>query len=431
MIVGGADPPVETGGGIGPGTMWTIGSGIARGINRLAGVGDPITPAQRERFFAAGGTIAKDPNNPLGGKMGEVKFYMYNGVRQNFNQVRNIANNYRPPSSGPTNPRVDPNSSIPYVPPAPYIAMAAAPNVVIPPDEIARRRAARKALKAAKKVAGKARKAAKVAKPLLKYFPWLTRLRRYWGPTGQMLLARDLYHHRKQIKADYEAWEGKQPRVGATVIRAPGPGQIPRSVAYPLPYKRPAALPKKIPYSPSPGPLRRYVPPKKAPAANPWQPPAAAPRVSPVARPRTSGAPSPAAAPAPAARPAPLPAVWGSPGPAPVPVITFPKPAIPPWLKLAAPFVLPLLTGKPNKQPRVGTISDPVLQPNPFSGAQLQPLTLAQPFAQPQTDKCHCKKPKKKSGKPPCSNPVIRRRKGKTASGQPTITTTRVIQCQA
>lgn len=101
---------------------------------------------------------------------------------------------------------------------------------------------------------------------------------------------------------------------------------------------------------------------------------------------------------------------------------------IPTWAKVVAPaalgFVMPKGSGSPSRSLATNQAYQP--EPGQTTLTDVQPLALSSPRA----EKCHCKKPKKKSGKAACRNPVTSRRKT-TRGGQTYITTTRRLQCRA
>lgn len=373
---------------------------------------------QRRRFEAAGGNVIGASE---GAKRGSP-IYEWQGQRIGKKDAKAIL---RALDRGAIASPVDRLPPMPVPTTAPVIWGAANAPIPFPPrDQIERERARRKQERAARKAKAKA----KPPKPkpnqyaeLLKRLPYLARLRRYWGPTGILYGAQKAWRKRREIWNEYEKWEANQPINRAQVIRAPGPGVIPRNTSpryqpAPGPTSRPVIAPAPIPKGPR---TRPVVWPSALPSPSPRSLPrsrvVAAPLPAPSQRPNVS--PSPA--PAPRARPS----SW--PGPAPGAAPSIPKPKLPAWLtQVVGPALLAGYLGpKPTPRGRIVNLS----YPDPLTAFQSDPLPLAHPRTDP--DKCKCPKPKKRKAST-CRNPVVSRRK-RQSNGRTLITTTRWLKCRA
>lgn len=372
--------------------------------------GGGASKRERKIFRQAGGTVEHRGT-------GKWRF-TYQGQQISEQQAQKIARQFRKgklPPPPAQNPNVPSSASFPPNQLPQWMLGATAA------DELSKARAKRKS----KTRKAKVKKILSRAKWLEKYFPWLARVSRYWGPTGAVIVAQDTYRNRKKIWKDYSAWEAKQPRVDAPVIRAPGPGAIPGNTrSLPIPRTggptNPRGYPRPAPLDPFPMPTVPRMP-------VPSNRPAGVPRTS--SRPRTSSSPGLDPFPMPSSQRMPVPSTRpaSSPAPAPAPRTD--------WKKLATQAAQAFSALSPYFNSPAGDrvkFTAPTTQPNPLTSSQ--PLALSSlafnPQPRPQSDKCKCAKPRKKSGKPKCSNPRTSSRTF-TRNGQKYRTTTRRLQCPA
>lgn len=322
-----------------------------------------------------------------------------------------------------TGPVIPPAVAAPIIGGAIYAAAAAAP-IPFPTDaeRVKRERERRKREKAARK-AKAALKKAKAAKPVLdwltKRVPYLRQLKRYWGPTGVIAV----WRKRKEIWETYTAWEAQQPRVRAQVGRAPGPGAWGPTTPPLVPKPRPG--PTIPPIVVSPGVISLPAP-RVLPSSPPSRRAAPSPRVSPRPAPAPAPRPNVSVAPKTAPRPAPRARPGARPAPAPGTSPPTPKPVLPPWMTdIAGPLLLAsVLSPKPAQR----YASRPASTPAPLTQALSNPLYSVAPQAQAR--ECKCPKPKKRSGKKACRNPIVSRSR-RTRGGQRYSTVTRRLVCQA
>lgn len=356
-----------------------------------------LSPADRQSFIAAGGSIA--------GRL-DTRSYSIGGRHLTNAEARLIAQQFRARGA------VTPDSPVPYI--AATTIGTAFPRP--PSDEVARARAAKKAREAAAKRAKFLKANSRRLLKLARRFPLLGKIIRYSRPTGYLLLAQDIYTNREKYWAAYKAWEAKQPRVSAQVIRAPGPGAIPRGSVWGPAKKLPAV-----------GLPTRELPSGPATRARVMRLPEAANLPTVVTLPKgNAGAvrviPVPASRPAPARAPAAAPGTRPGAAPRRAATTTWASKAI-----AAYTAVSPYLK---SAQTSVGKTYLTVNQGVPLTALQPQALPFPQLATQTAKQKCKCPPKRKKSGKQACSNPRTSSRTY-TRGGQKYRTTTRRLICQA
>jgi hypothetical protein len=151
-------------------------------------------------------------------------------------------------------------------------------------------------------------------------------------------------------------------------------------------------------------------------------------------RPSQSSTTARPAVPEPKKQPSPFPSSspWVSTLPAPTPT-PAPSPAATPWkvpkiVQLLGPLAIASLLPRAARDSR--RLSIPVSAPLTSVQPRALPFSQLQPNRQPvRTDQCECPKPKKRTNKKPCRNPVIRRTKRRQGN-RTFLTVTRELKCQ-